>query len=477
MAELARAQEHLKAIRIAADEELMAALADGIKVVRTRAIDIVCSGLLAGSYVENAVTVLFFAIERHIAQKYEDWSFEQDTTTTAGPANAPGSIAATSASLLPASSSAIPNLKAAQPLSVTHALTTDSTTMLKLFYRLHTYVLRCLHRITDGGTPDASIKRTFDDSMFAILDGLLWGVTCGYNHKGAIADDEEDLVGRREDVTPGHETRALMGNTPIWKRRVKDLDISQTDVRVLVTLCNLRYLRKQAIPKLVSLYHDKIGTSSGPDYQSLLFAMQKLDDLLFSNYIRRTSSSISSIIRNGVLFEGLDWAGLTRPQEVRPYVFRLLLQFVAVHATVSAVSRALVGRVLQELFANLAADLLVAVRTVEEYSWGGLLQATLETQFVHQTLASYERDSTTQILALVYDSIERGAGINATMDAVNAGDSMLTDSARSEPKQALQTQTQKSEQLARVKQLLAEAKRATNVQYSCFRETQSGAEG
>ncbi|KAJ3151245.1 hypothetical protein HDU89_002084 [Geranomyces variabilis] len=457
MAELVRAQEHLKAIRIAADEELMAALADGIQVVRTRAIDIVCSGLLS---------------ESRGFHRYEDWSFEQDTTTTASTAGGPGSVAATSASLLPAPSSATPALTAAQPLSATHALTTDSTTMLKLFYRLHTYVLRCLHRITDGGGAmiDTSIIRTFDDSMFAILDGLLWGATCGFNHKGAVADDE-DLVGRREDVAPGHETRALMGNTPIWKRRVKDLDISQTDVRILVTLCNLQYLRKQAVPKLVSLFHDKLGTSPGPDYQNLLSAMQKLDGLLFSNYIRRTSSPISTIIRNGVLFEGLDWAGLTRPQEVRPYVFRLLLQFVAVHATVSAVSRALVARVLQELFYNLATDLLAAVRTVEEYSWGGLLQATLETQFVHQTLASYERDFTTQVLALVYDSIERGAGMNATTETENAAESPVASSPVS--KQVPPNQAQKDEQLSRVKMLLAEAKRATSVQFSCFRESQS----
>ncbi|KAJ3183125.1 hypothetical protein HDU87_007548 [Geranomyces variabilis] len=458
MAELVRAQEHLKAIRIAADDELMAALTNGIQVVRTRAIDIVCSGLLS---------------ESRGFHRYEDWSFEQDTTTTGSTASAPGSVAATSASLLPAPSSTTPALTAAQPLSATHALTTDSTTMLKLFYRLHTYVLRCLHRITGGGgaMADMSITRTFDESMFAILDGLLWGATCGYNHKGA-ADDDEDLVGRREDVAPGHETRALMGNTPIWKRRVKDLDISQTDVRILVTLCNLQYLRKQAVPKLVSLFHDKLGTSPGPDYQNLLSAMQKLDSLLFSNYIRRTSTPISTIIRNGVLFEGLDWAGLTRPQEVRPYVFRLLLQFVAVHATVSAVSRALVARVLQELFSNLATDLLAAVRTVEEYSWGGLLQATLETQFVHQTLASYERDSTTQVLALVYDSIERGAGMNATTDSSgNAAESPVAFAPGS--KQVPPNQAQKDEQLSRVKMLLAEAKRATSVQFSCFREGQS----
>ncbi|KAI8905678.1 exocyst complex component Sec5-domain-containing protein [Powellomyces hirtus] len=481
MAELVRCQDQFRAIRIVGDEEIAAALARGVASVRERAVVVVCEGVVD---------------ESRAFHKYEDWSFEQDTTTTTTTATAP--LTSTSASLLPSTSAPAPPLStASQPLNAIHALTTDSTTLLKLFYRLHTYVLRCLHRIVNvksttttnsnsysnsnntNTSPAAAadhgkVKTCFDASMFAILDGLLWGAVCGETSYQA----EKGVCGG--GGVPGYETRALMGNTPIWKRRVKDLDIAQTDVRILVTLCNLQYLRKQAVPKLVALYHDKFGAStSGPDYQNLHTAMLRLDSLLFSNYIRRTASPLSSVIRNGILFEGLDWAGLTRPQEVRPYVFRLLLHLVAVHATVSAVSRALVRRVLQDLFLNLAADLLDAVRKVAEFSWGGLLQATLETQFIHQTLTPYETEATTHLLALVYDSIERGAGTDlekATSNDHNDLDSEPTTTphwsthTRSHSQSHPPTQAQKDELLARVKLLLTDAKRATSVQFSCFRE-------
>ncbi|KAJ3021313.1 hypothetical protein HKX48_008789 [Thoreauomyces humboldtii] len=419
MAELTRCQDHVRAVRIVGDENILTAMAGAVTMIRQRAVDVVCSAVLH---------------ESRNFYKYEDWTFEQDTTTTA-------KAAATN-------SGPVPGIATSQPLSQTLALAADSTTLLKLFYRLHTYVVRCLHRIA-GSSPAAlvsvaeAVRSAMNASMFAALDGLLWAAICGTSQ---VADENA-----------GPETRAVMGNTPIWKRRVKALDISQPEVRILVAICNLQFLRKSALPKLTTLYIDRFGDAAGSaEPYELYDAMSQLDSLLFRNYITRTAGGVSSVVRSGILFEGLDWAGLTRPQEVRPYVFRLLLHLVTTHATVSAVSRGLVRRVLQELFTVLAADLLGAVRSVDAFSWGGMLQATLETQFIHQTLTAYETESCTQFLTLVYDSIERSAEQGEDGAGVASGQPM--------------SQPQRDELLARVKLLLADAKRATDVQFSCFRE-------
>ncbi|KAI8825748.1 exocyst complex component Sec5-domain-containing protein [Fimicolochytrium jonesii] len=505
MGELTRCFGEIRAIRIVGNEQLMIDLAAGMDRVKVRATEVVCDGMLE---------------ESRTFHMYEDWSFDHDMAAQMA-AQGPGIRASTS-------ENALANVSSIQSTWRTNATANDATNLLKLFYRLHHYIMRCLQRIaaapisvsddagagrdsvgTAMGRPNASvasagplasptspgglnierhiphnilvaIKAAFNASMFAMLDGLQWLATSWtpalmasasqqaadgrelaspeslmtnlHNRPSAVAGSTAVLSGA---FGGGDAARATMGNAPIWKNKSTVVDVEKAEVRILIVLSNLSYMRKFLLPKLGLLFEDRFGIVLSSDMKNLQNTLNDLDSLLFRNYVKRTAASLRMIIRDGILFEGMDWSGLSKPQEVRPYVFRGLLLLVAVHAQVSGVSRALVVRVLEELTIVLASDVLDSVRQVERFNWGGMLQATLEIQFLDQTLTAYSTSTSSQLLTLAYDTIERGH----------------------ESEKSDNTTGDKDDLFKKVKTLLADAKRATEVQFSCFKEQKGDEKG
>ena len=147
-------------------------------------------------------------------------------------------------------------------------------------------------------------------------------------------------------------------------------------------------------------------------------------------------------------------------KDVRPYCYQILLSFVIVHAQVCEISTSIVRRVIRELLSVLVQDLLNCHRRVDGFSLGGMLQvrhcrnhscsyikATLETEFLHQSLKSYETPLISSSIKLIYDTLEHGR-IKSTQDSANA----------------------MSEMLQKVKVLIGNARKSTGAQFLCFVE-------
>ncbi|KAJ3041591.1 hypothetical protein HDV00_009068 [Rhizophlyctis rosea] len=377
-------------------------------------------------------------------------------------------------------------------------LITDSTAYLKLFYRFLKYTTRSLHRIsytplalpsdfpstprsksTSLNNDEVPMKTRLGQMVRGNLEmskrgvfGSLWCV--GEGLRGLAV--EEVVKGGEGAVDTGAAVRARFQAADVrvlsegGRRRVgggKWVDVRQVDTRTLVILANLAYMREILIPKMVKFYGERFEGDVGVDIKTLNEAATHLDFLLFQNYIRRKAMKIRDIVRNGILFSGLDWADLARPQEIRSHCYQILLMLVMVHSEVNDVSRLLVRRVLSELLYRLAQELLTTFRLVDRFSVGGMLQATLETEFLQQTLASYLSPPITQIFNLIYDSIDHSsiaASENASLLTRTEDGGLEFD----------MTHPEMADMVEHMKGFLEEAKEGTRVQFSCFEEEGGG---
>lgn len=118
-----------------------------------------------------------------------------------------------------------------------------------------------------------------------------------------------------------------------------------------------------------------------------------------------------------------------------------------VHAQVCEISKPIVRRVISELLSYLVQDLLSCYRRVDGFSSGGMLQATLETEFIHQSLKSYETAFISSTIKLIYDTIEH--------NMIRLG--------KESPEEM-------QEMLQKTKELITKARISTSAQFQCFRE-------
>jgi hypothetical protein len=93
----------------------------------------------------------------------------------------------------------------------------------------------------------------------------------------------------------------------------------------------------------------------------------------------------------------------------------------------------------------LAQDLLQAFRAVDRFSISGMLQATLETEFMDTSLKSFESEMSALLFTQIYETLEHGTDMD---EKVEPG--------------------VMNERLIEVKAYLQQARTATFTQFRCF---------
>jgi exocyst complex component 2 len=178
--------------------------------------------------------------------------------------------------------------------------------------------------------------------------------------------------------------------------------------------------------------------------QDLLRVMSELDKALFSGYIDVRSTHLVQQLRGGILDPSMDWYETPQPTEIRPYMLNTLVYLVRVHAQLSAAAPPLLERGLLTLVENVSGEALRSFKQVRRFGMGGMLRATLEIEFLQQTLGRFVSTAAGAALSDVYNQISRAY-------------------VKRETDENLQ------EHLDGVKKTLADARRATGVEFLCFR--------
>ena len=291
----------------------------------------------------------------------------------------------------------------------------DQTKMPQQFFDLESSVLSGTQKIlyiseamtksgsTDVVTPPPAkllqmVRTQFVTSIYKALSGMVENA-----EKPIKTSDDEWVV-----VTQAMANAALDSSTG-GTLTANAIDASNRSVRMLLTLSNLKALRVEFVPQLISLFESSFSVRLTDESKTIRDVLGQIDARLFASYTRPTISSMIGTIKAGIASP--DWPPTTnRPDQVRPYVYSIMLSLVLIHTEVStttSTATALTSEILSYLLEQIYQALLDAFKERPKYSLPALMQATLDTEFIAQTMGQYSTDKAGQIQSQIYLELDR----------------------------------------------------------------------
>ena len=253
------------------------------------------------------------------------------------------------------------------------------------------------------------VKTQFVTSIYKALNGMV------ENAERQITIDTDDWVLVTAPMAKAHLE-------PSSSITADAMDASSRNVRMLITLSNLKALKIELVPQLVSLFESSFSVKLTDETKTIRDVLGQIDNKLFQSYTRPTVTALTKTIKDGI--NAPDWMPASaKPDQVKPYVYAVLLTFVMVHTeistTVSAPSSsatpttttgsALLTEILSFLLERVSEALLTAFRDrrPNSYPLPALMQATLDTEFIAQTMAQYATKKATDTQSSIYMELDR----------------------------------------------------------------------
>lgn len=175
---------------------------------------------------------------------------------------------------------------------------------------------------------------------------------------------------------------------------------------MLLTLSNLQALRTTVVPALNTQFENAFSVKLTDESKTIRDVLGQIDARLFQSYTRPAVETLRSVIKAGVADPEWEPPAGAKPTEARPYVYEALLGLVLVHTQVSTMAPTLTGQILSFLLEQTARELLEALRARGRYSLGALMQATLDVEFVAQTLGQYTTERVSELQGQIYQELD-----------------------------------------------------------------------
>jgi exocyst complex component 2 len=174
----------------------------------------------------------------------------------------------------------------------------------------------------------------------------------------------------------------------------------------LITLSNVQNLRNDVVPHLISQFETNFSVQLTDESKSIQEALSKIDTDLFRFYCEPVIKQLQRIIKDGITAS--DWVPSTnRPEDARPYVYSVLLQLVLVHSEVSTTATPLTAPILKYLLEQVSLGLIDAFKQRPQYSLAALRQATLDVEFLAQTMNNYTTDKASETQNAIYVALDQ----------------------------------------------------------------------
>jgi exocyst complex component 2 len=166
------------------------------------------------------------------------------------------------------------------------------------------------------------------------------------------------------------------------------VDSLNKNVRLLLTLSNVQGIRADVIGQLIGLFESSFTVKLTDEAATISDALHQLDAKLFQAYVNPMINKTDALVKSSISSQ--DWTPkTTRPTDARPYVYDVLLGLVLVHTEVSTTASPLTATILKHLLEKHLVSLLEAFKQRSRYSLPALMQATLDVEFMAQTLSNY----------------------------------------------------------------------------------------
>ncbi|KAK7743186.1 Exocyst complex component S5 [Cytospora paraplurivora] len=230
-----------------------------------------------------------------------------------------------------------------------------------------------------------------------------------YKALSGMVENAERSIRKTDDEWTTEEGFVVINGSGSRVPNISGATINPNDrnVRMLLTLSNFQSLRAEVVPGLNTQFENAFSVKLTDETVKIKDVLGQIDAQLFQTYTRPYIETLQAVIRAGVTAP--DWAPASpteRPHEVRPYVYELLLSLVLVHTQVSTTANSLTSQVLSYLLEQSSRELLEAFRTRPRYSLSALVQATLDVEFVAQTLTQYMTEKATELQSAIYQELD-----------------------------------------------------------------------
>lgn len=173
---------------------------------------------------------------------------------------------------------------------------------------------------------------------------------------------------------------------------------------MLLTLSNLAALRNKVVPSLNLQFENAFSVKLTDESKTIRDTLSQIDARLFQTYTKPSVQNIRQFVHAGL--SDPNWGAVQKPTEVRPYVYDALLSLVLVHTQVSTTAPSLTPQVLSFLLEATSRELLDTFKQRSRYDIGALMQATLDVEFVAQTLAQYTTERASQTQSEIYSMLD-----------------------------------------------------------------------
>ncbi|KAF2796990.1 hypothetical protein K505DRAFT_322920 [Melanomma pulvis-pyrius CBS 109.77] len=324
----------------------------------------------------------------------------------------------------------------------------DITTMPSRFLAVQSFLLTNLQKImyvqattktaVDVVVPPSNkllqmLRSQFVTSLYRTLSGM---VECAEKGRRALGKEWE---------VKGDDLTAVTGegDNGGWGK----VDASRQSIRLLLTLSNMTSFQTEITPQLLTLFETLFSVQLTDETARIRDVLSQLDDKLFKSYTKPHVSKINTTISFGIFDPGWapepDYGKSPADRDPSPYVFTVLLDLVIVHTEVSTTSPPLTARILRALFESTTQSLIATFNKVPSCSLSALMQATLDVEFMAQTLSSYTTKQASQIQTDIYQVLDQ-----------------KTDNA---------ARVRLQEELNALKAVLKKLREATKVEFVCFR--------
>lgn len=179
------------------------------------------------------------------------------------------------------------------------------------------------------------------------------------------------------------------------------------NARKLLTISNFQHLKEHAVQGLCKSFQESFPISLEEDERTAREVLKQMDSRVFQSYIRPTCDNLRQLITTGITSPTYASSDPNfRPVDAKTYVYDVLLALVLVHTEVSRTTPQLLGSVLSTMLEQLSAMLIEAFEKRPRYTLTALMQATLDVEFLSQTLDQYTTKKASEIQNQIYGALD-----------------------------------------------------------------------
>lgn len=258
------------------------------------------------------------------------------------------------------------------------------------------------------------VRNQFVASLYKALSGMVENAERSkpQSHSDGIAMDDLRVLNHSQETVQGN---SRVGQALFSSFKPKTNPCSSQNIRKLLTLSNLSLLQSDIVPHLISQFEINFSTPLTDESKTIRDALTQISDRLFTSYTTPTVDQLSSIVHAGI--SSPEWMPTkTRPSEVRPYVYQALLLLVSTHTEVSTTAEPLTTQILSHLLEQLSDAFLHAFKQRARYPIAGLTQATLDVEFVAQTMSQYTTKKASETQSQTYIALDERTTQEASKD-------------------------------------------------------------